>query len=189
MSKDLITDISWVFDPAVTRQLPEAAKIMLVSFETMKHKGQWLAEAGSILTYANALEERNSLVRGLILKIVHGKWDSISLENRSPYYRFTEWAERQTKKDGKTIDNWMRTADVFILNPRGIVFPVTVDYDIVTPQVNGRVLKETVTVKFDPEKIQHSKLVAACRQVVDGEMTEAKYAALCNPTVGFSEFL
>ena len=169
--------------------LSEAASAMLDSYDKIPNKKKWLDEAGSVLQFANALEERNSLVRGVILKVVREKWSSIRLEDKSLVYDFQEWAERITKKDSKTIDNWMRTARVFIFNPKGINFPKTVDYDIVTHTLNGRVTRETVTVDFDPEKIQHSKLVAACRQVSDNEMTDKKWSALASPHVGFSEFL
>lgn len=188
MSTALSSTLSGVFEPC-GMGLSEAAETMISAFISMPNKKKWLDEAGTVLQFANALEERNSLVRGLILKVVHTNWNGIRLEDRSPYYSFYEWAEKITQRDSKTIDNWMRTADVFILNPKKIEFPKTVSYDVVTPSLNGRVTKETVTVPFDPEKIQHSKLVVACHKVVEGEMNEARYSALCNPNVSFSEFL
>ena len=187
MSNALITTLSSVFVPG-GMGLSQAGETMVSAFLSTPNKKKWLDEAETVLRFANALEERNSLVRGLILEIVRGKWDGLRLEDRHPA-SFQDWSSHVTGKDGKTIDNWMRAARVFILNPKHLEFPKTVNYDIVTSSLNGRVTKETVTVPFDPEKIQHSKLVAACHKVTEGEMNDARWSALVSPHVSFSEFI
>src|SRR3990167_1349746 len=192
MSQSLVGSLSWVFDPSVAsskHHLSDVAKAIQNAFDSTKRKSEWLGDAQAVLEFSNALEERNSLVRGLILSVVQEKWENIRLEDRSPYYSFKEWAQAVVGRNIKTLENWMRVARIVILNPEGIEFPQSVTIELKQQQINGSEKRKTIEVPFEPDRILPSKLIAAARQMKDGEMTDSKWSALCNPQVGFSEFL
>jgi len=160
-------DLRWLLEkaPDSQAQLKSLANRLEATFEANGEKEEWLEEIALAVGFTGLIEERTALFRGTVLWVVKNNWDKIPL-GAGKQYSFRDWASRVTMRDSKTIDNWIRTAEVFILMP---------------PQ--------DIPDDFVPEEVSHSRLVACARKVAEGEMTPRDWEALRDPHITHREFV
>ena len=146
------------------------------------------------LQYLLALQGRISHTIALGLYSLQGLWDKIDMDfvqkcwKDSPWcpqeffdYTFEQYAMWRTKRKWVTIENWIRTAKVWLSGEYNDRFPEKIC--LIDPKTG----KEVETIAFDPWKIDASKLLLCNHALMKDEMTEVGWGLLSNPAASFTD--
>lgn len=146
------------------------------------------------LQYLLALQGRISHTIALGLYSLRELWDEIDMDfvqrcwKESPWcpkerfnYTFEQYATGRTNRKWVTVENWIRTARVWLSGEFEENFPEKVQ--LIDPKTG----EKCDTIDFDPWKIDASKLLLCNRALIKGEMTEDAWGLLSNPEASFSD--
>src|SRR3990167_7509582 len=159
-----VQNIKWIIEPASNSRtlLQTLANRIDEAFTKATNKEDLLGDAEGALGIGGLVEERSALFRGVILYKVRERWDELPLRDPS----FENWAVKAAGRDIRTLNNWARVAEVFVLLP---------------PQ--------KIPADFNPEEVMHSKLLVAAHAASDGELSREDWDALKDPDVSHRDFV
>ncbi len=136
----------------------------------------------------------------LALTIQSHLWSSLddvtALWSQSPWcpsteldYSFEQYACRRTSRDWITLVNWIRTAQLWLVDKVG----PTGDIALVDPETGQILLEQTngethpVMRKWDPFTVDFSKLLLANKPGREGSLDETGYGLLLNPETRWND--
>ena len=142
------------------------------------------------LQYLLALQGRISHTIALGLYSLQGLWDKIDMDflrecwDKNPWspefdYTFERYATGRTGRQWVTIDNWIRTARVWLSGEYDERFPETVR--LIDPKTG----ETGETVVFDPWAVDASKLQVCRHALTADKMTETAWGLVANPEASF----
>ena len=135
---------------------------------------EWFTQVVDLLTFSTTIKEGFGHARAYALAIIKQHWEEIGIDIRKQYgFSFDSFAHSATNKKASTINNYIRTAEVWFIqkiNPGKQIEITTRDQEgKPIRDEKGRVI--TSWKDFTPYIIDLSKLLAVNARAASGTMT------------------
>lgn len=156
------------------------------SIETLKNTeikdSEWLTEVVELVEFSQKIEAGFGLTKAYALAVVKDYWEELPLATRAQYgYIFLNFARNITGKQRSTIDNYINTARVWLIDKRippfgkvAIKLRNTEGKPIVDQ--SGRYIYQDV--EFNPFLIDMTKLLVTNARAKANEMTKELWEKL-----------
>lgn len=142
----------------------------------------WFTTLVDVIQFTQDIEVGFSHAKAYALYIVHDNWESIPFSVRKHYDNsFWVFAKTMTGKEASTVDNYIRTARVWLASKKNLPIHkirLIMRDEAGRPEIddNGRIIIKYVD--FLPYEVDMSKLLLVNARAVRGEMTDRLWELL-----------